>query len=225
MSKFLLAGVAAAAMVAIAPAVAQTAQPAPVVAQPPIIQRVPIAPRVQTRADVGTHVRTMFERLDTNRDGYVTKAEAETARAGLAERMMRRMQRRGAGSPERRLANRGARFDRIDTNRDGSISRAEFEAAPARQERRMVMRTDRNADGRPDRAPMMRGLRMGMGMGLRGAMFDMADANRDGRVTLQEATAAAYRHFDMADANRDGQVTREERIQMRQRMRAERRPG
>ena len=40
-----------------------------------------------------------------------------------------------------------------------------------------------------------------------------------------EATAAAYRHFDMADANRDGQITRDERMQMRQRMRAERQPG
>jgi hypothetical protein len=69
---------------------------------------------------------------------------------------------------------------------------------------------------------------MGMGprgMGLRGHMFDMADANRDGRVTMAEATAAAYRHFDMADANRDGQITRDERLQLRQRMRAERRPS
>ena len=62
-------------------------------------------------------------------------------------------------------------------------------------------------------------------MGLRGRMFDMADANRDGRVTMAEGTAAAYRHFDMADANRDGQITRDERLQMRQRMRAERQPS
>jgi Ca2+-binding EF-hand superfamily protein len=54
-------------------------------------------------------------------------------------------------------------------------------------------------------------------------MFETTDANRDGRVTLQEAQAAALRHFDMMDANRDGQITREERIQRRQRMRTERR--
>ena len=136
------------------------------------------------------------------------------------------LQRRGAaGSPEQRLANRGAMFDRLDTNRDGSISRAEFEAAPTRHERRVVIRNDGQPGAHREGLRMRRGMRMGMGMGLRGAMFDMADANRDGRVTLQEATAAAYRHFDMADANRDGQVTREERMQMRQRMRAERRPG
>jgi hypothetical protein len=51
----------------------------------------------------------------------------------------------------------------------------------------------------------------------------MADANRDGRVTLPEATNAALRHFDMADLNRDGQITPDERMQMRQRMRTEHR--
>jgi hypothetical protein len=224
MNKYLLGGAAAVAVVAIAPAIAQTAQPAPA----PVIQRIHVAPKAHTRAEVGTHVRTMFEKLDANRDGYVTKAEAEAAKANRADRIAKRMERRGAaGSPGQRLANRGEMFDRLDTNRDGSISRAEFEAAPARHERRVVVRTDRNADGIADgpRAGGMRAMRMGMGMGLGGRMFDMADGNRDGRVTLQEATAAAYRHFDTADANRDGQITREERMQMHQRMRAERRPG
>ena len=48
----------------------------------------------------------------------------------------------------------------------------------------------------------------------------LADADRDGRVSLAEAQNAAVRHFDMMDANRDGTVTREERRGMRQRMRA-----
>jgi Ca2+-binding EF-hand superfamily protein len=108
-------------------------------------------------------------------------------------------------------------FDRLDANRDGSISRAEFTAAPALREQRHVARSG----GKGERG-MERSAR---GMGLRGHMFDMADANRDGRVTMAEATAAAYRHFDMADANRDGQITRDERLQLRQRMRAERRPS
>ncbi len=58
---------------------------------------------------------------------------------------------------------------------------------------------------------------------LGGHMFDMADSNRDGRVTLQEAQTVALRHFDMADANRDGQVTPDERRQARKRMRAQHR--
>jgi hypothetical protein len=59
--------------------------------------------------------------------------------------------------------------------------------------------------------------RMG-GMMLRGHMFEMADANKDGRVSLQEATDSAVRHFDMADANRDGRVTPDERRQMHRQM-------
>ena len=68
-------------------------------------------------------------------------------------------------------------------------------------------------------------MHMGMSGALGGHMFDLADINRDGRVTLQEATAAALRHFDMADVNRDGQLTPEERMQMYQRMHSEHRPG
>ena len=90
---------------------------------------------------------------------------------------------------------------------------------PALPDRRLAARSA-DAEGKTARGGKMRGA-----LGLRGHMFDMADANRDGRVTMAEATSAAYRHFDMADANRDGQITREERMQMHQRMRAERQPG
>ncbi|MBA3729505.1 MAG: EF-hand domain-containing protein [Sphingomonas sp.] len=216
MTKYLLGGALAAAMVGIAPAIAQVPQAAPA----PIIERMHVA-KTHARADVGTHVRTMFERFDTNRDGFITKAETEAAKAKRGEHIVRR---RGAGSPGAPQANRGVMFDRIDANRDGSISRAEFEAAPKRQERRIAIRTDGDKAGGAHGMGMMRGMRMGMG-GLGGRMFEEADANRDGKVSLQEATASAYRHFDMADANRDGQITREERMQMHQRMRSERKPG
>ena len=222
MSRYFLGGAAIFAMIAMSPALGQAVQPAPAPAPAPqvLIERAPIA-KVHSRAEVGAHVRAMFERLDANRDGVVTKAESEAARAPHAERIVKRI--RQGGHP---VADRGAMFDRIDTNRDGSISRAEFDAAPHWQERRIVIRThgDKAEGARAGAhgAPMIHRMRMG---GLRGHMFDMADSNRDGRLTLQEATAAAYRHFDMADSNRDGQVTREERMQMHQRMRAERRPG
>jgi Ca2+-binding EF-hand superfamily protein len=53
-------------------------------------------------------------------------------------------------------------------------------------------------------------------------MFEMADANRDGRVSLQEMTDSALRRFDGADANHDGQITPDERTQIRK-VRIERR--
>jgi len=52
-------------------------------------------------------------------------------------------------------------------------------------------------------------------------MFESADANHDGKVSLQEMTDAALHHFDEADANHDGTLTPEERMQMHQHMKAE----
>ena len=53
-------------------------------------------------------------------------------------------------------------------------------------------------------------------------MFERADANHDGRVSLQEMTAAALQHFDAADANHDGKLTPDERMQMHQQRQAQR---
>jgi hypothetical protein len=61
------------------------------------------------------------------------------------------------------------------------------------------------------------------GMGMGGRLLEMADANHDGRVSLQEAEAAALAHFDRADLNHDGKLTPDERRQAHQLMRGERR--
>ena len=179
MTKFLIG---AAALALVAPAVAQVAPVAPVA---------PVkAPRVHTRAEIQTTTAQMFARLDVNRDGFLTKAEADAARAQLRSQWAAR-----AGE------NRGAAFDRIDANRDGSVSRQEWDA------KRQQRGTDKGSDARRGR---MRGMH-----GFGGRMFEMADANRDGRVSLQEAQTAALQRFDMMDANRDGQITAEERAQAR----------
>lgn len=203
MNKLLFGG---AALLGSAAAVAQVA-PAPQAK----------AAKVHTLADVQAKVTEHFAKLDTNRDGSVTKAEADSARAALrGEFAERRKERR----EQRREQRRETAFERIDANRDNVISRAEWDAHAAQREQRIASR-DRNGDSRPDRRRMHRG---GDGMAaLGGHMFDMADSNRDGRVTLQEAQTVALRHFDMADANRDGQVTPDERRQARKRMRAQHR--
>src|SRR5690349_24765266 len=90
-------------------------------------------------------------------------------------------------------------------------SRQEWDARTAQRQQRAV------AKGAEGARAGKRGMH-----GFGGRMFEMADANRDGRVSLQEAQSAALQHFDMVDANRDGQVTPEERGQMRQQMRAHR---
>ena len=202
MKKLLIGG---AALLISAAAIAQVAPVAHTSAAPK-------AAKVHTRADVQAKVAEHFAKLDTNRDGSLTKAEADAARQAFRAARVERVK-------ERRDDRREHAFERLDSNRDGAVSRAEWDAASAQREQRMAAR-DRNGDGRPDR----RGFRgAGMHGSFGGQMFDMADGNKDGRVTLQEAQAAALRHFDMADSNKDGQVTREERRQMHQQMRAQHR--
>ena len=224
MKTLLLGGAAAVTLAAVGPAAAQpTPPPAPSPAPAPQIQMMRMPMKVQTRDEAVQRVRDHFARLDTNRDGVLTREEANAARAKIAgerrEKIAKRLAERGA--------NRGAAFDRIDTNRDGSISREEFSAArQVRRERVIVMRDGETVAGSGMQgAPGARVFRMhrmgGLGR-LHGRMFDRADANRDGRVTLQEATDAALRRFDTADANRDGRLTPEERMQVRERIRIQR---
>lgn len=195
MKKLLIGGAAIALAV---PVLAQVA-PAPAPASKH-------AEKIQVRADVQAKVARHFTRVDSNRDGFVTKAEADTAmQAFRAKRAEKRT--------ERRSERREHAFERIDTNRDGAISRAEWDSKQALRQQRVAAR-DHDGDGRPDR----KGHRGMPGFG--GHMFELADANKDGRVSLQEAQTAALQHFDMADTNRDGQITREERKQMHQRMRS-----
>jgi Ca2+-binding EF-hand superfamily protein len=178
----------------------------------------PMAPdRVVTRADMDARVRAHFAQLDTNRDGYVTTEEMS------AMRSVRGMH---GGDGEGRIeehvmrGNPAAAFDRIDANHDGSISRDEF--AKGREvtvEKRVITRGGApGAPGLPMRLKMHGGL---MGAGL----LRMADTDKDGRVSLAEATSGAMQHFDMMDANRDGRLTPEERQAARGKMRQMRNPG
>ena len=240
--KKLLIGVGVAVItVAVAPAIAQTPPP-PGVAQgtasAPPVGAVPAMPEmrsrvmvmsdhVMTRDEAVKHVRNMFAKLDTNRDGIVTRDEVEA----LHQKMMSAMG--VAGDMQKRLADRGitmgdgnAIFDRLDSNHDGSISRQEFTAghSQVRQERVMILRNGPGGEAAMPGEPGMERMKMhmrgaGMGRGFEGHLFDMADTNRDGRLTLQEAESAALAHFDKADLNHDGKITPEERAQARALMR------
>ncbi len=177
MKKFILAGVALAALVAV-PTIAQNAvrpdRSAPV-----------------TRAEVETRVRTMFERLDANKDGFVTQDEAQAVREGARDKM------------------RDAMFARLDADKDGSVSRAEFDVPRA------------HGGERAERGGGRGHGRMAMRHFGGGKLFDRADANKDSRVSLAEATALPLQRFDQADANHDGTLTPEERKAARGAMRAQ----
>jgi Ca2+-binding EF-hand superfamily protein len=229
MMKFLIGGAAAAAVLAIAPAMAQTAPPAPVAGHP--AHRM----KAEARADVQAHVAKMFARLDTNRDGFITKAEVDAMQAERTQKIEQRAQR---FDPTKI-------FDRLDLNHDGQVTQAEAEAArnartqakpgqPAQAHAAafggLFKRADANKDGVITRAEFdaaasqmhARMERAGLHRGLAGRMFELADANKDGRLSLAEVQQMALQHFDRADLNHDGTLTPQERKQSREQMRAQR---
>ena len=210
MNEFLIG---AAAIVVAGAALAQ-AQPSPTPqpvtqVQAQMAPGAPLTERIDTRDEVVGKVREHFAQLDANRDGSLTREEADAGRKLFRERIRSKLGER----KERR--DPAQAFDRFDTNKDGAISRDEF---GQHREQRIERRAERREHAAPG---ARRGMRMhGFGGMMGGRMFDMADANKDGRVTLQEATDSAVRHFDTADANRDGRITPDERRQMRQHRRA-----
>lgn len=215
---------------------------AAVIAQPaPTLTSLPKAPHArrsffntdQPRSGVAAHVAKMFNTLDLNRDGFITADELTASKAkfedGLAKSAPKRTEKA---------------FNRLDTNHDGQITLAEVEAARAarakpgttgkhRSSNSLFTRADANKDGIVTRAeyeaavasgkiksrhPNMRGNAIAR-------LFDAADVNKDGRVSLEEAQKAALQTFDAADANHDGVLTPLERRQASKAGRAKRRPA
>jgi Ca2+-binding EF-hand superfamily protein len=161
-----------------------------------------------------------FTKLDANKDGFLTKAEADAAAHAVHERVEQRMDKRG-----------DAMFARFDANKDGKVTRAEADAVFAAHKGsrkdgkaapswdKFAGRLDTDKNGAVSNAEFdaghakfaERAAESGSKRGLAGNMFTTADSNKDGKVSLAEATATATAHFDKVDANKDGKLTRDER--------------
>ena len=225
--KMILLGAVALAVAVPAIAQMQPATPAPraMPPMPPMPTMAPMAEKSQTRDQMVAKVREHFAKMDTNRDGFVGADEMQAMR-GQHKQKMGAM---GGHHGDRMAMGDGPMrdpakaFDRIDANRDGMISRDEFaKGREMRIERKMVMKGTPGAPGMDgEHGGMMKMHRMGGKMGggmMGGGMMKMADVDKDGRVSLQEATTSALQHFDMADTNRDGRITPDERRSMHQKM-------
>lgn len=215
MNKFLIG---AAALATAAGALAQGMQP-PMAQTTPMTMpshQMGMGDKTQTRAEIVAKVQQHFAMMDANRDGAIAGDEMQAMRGKHKGGRMGR-NRHDMAMRDGSMANPGAAFDRLDANRDGSISRDEFaKGREMRIERKVVINDGPGGEHRDMKMRGMGGAKMGKGMG--GQMLKMADANKDGRVTLPEMTSAALQRFDRADANRDGTLTREERKAMHQQM-------
>lgn len=156
----------------------------------------------QTRAEVQAKVAEHFKKADGNGDGFVTKAEADASRAAMKAKWA-----------ERRAERRAGHFAVLDTDKNGQLSKEEF-AAP----RDRADRGDRR--GGPDGMRGHRGHGMKGHGGFGGMWFDRADADKDGRVSLAEASAGALARFDNVDTDRNGTISPEEHKAARDAMRA-----
>ena len=171
----------------------------------------PAAPALQTRADVEARVRDRLGKLDTDRNGTVTRAEM----MAVAETRMK--------------ARNDERFAAMDTDKNGSISRAEFDAHHKGGMMAMghrghdgmgkggdrVVHIERRRIGNPDTAPGTDGKPVVkertriMMMGGRDGMM-MADGDGKGTV-IADAVKKALERFDAADTDKDGKISPEER--------------
>jgi len=128
----------------------------------------------QTRLEAEARIKERLIRMDSNRDGAVTREEI---RAHVGEAMKQ---------------HQDATFAAMDANNDGSVSRAEFDA---HRDGRIAMR----GEGKRERRMAMRGFADADGDGrividdvVKKALerFDAADANKDGTLTPEERRAA-----------------------------------
>jgi Ca2+-binding EF-hand superfamily protein len=181
-----------------------------------------------------------FERLDTNHDGFLSKAELAplgmtTDASGRyvlrttqnASALFHRLDVDHDGFLTRSEAEpviSAASFDRMDTNRDGflSIGEATPELASFAASDRNVLTfdaLDKDRDGflsKAEAAPLFGGVTVvtiPRGSAPAVVSFDALDLNRDGFISREEARAAWGANasvFDRYDTNRDGFLSRAE---------------
>lgn len=164
--------------------------------------------RATTRADVQSRTAAMFARTDANRDGFVSRNEAEAGRAAM--RAQRPGRRAGGGG--------GDHFGELDRDGNGLISRAEFDAHHAAGN---GDRAERRAERQQRRAECMQNCAT-QGLRISARAFDRLDTDRDNRLSLTEAQARPLARFAAADTNRDGSLTRDERRAAREKMQGRR---
>ena len=157
-------------------------------------------------ARFATHV---FEKMDENKDGKITREEAQAASKRLFDKLDQNaddtLTKAESESGARAIRNEelGARFDELDGDHDGRLTSAEAQVPP-----QVFQSLDTNKDKSLSKEEFL--ARPDFRAEHRDFEFNRADANHDGKVTREEADKAATTRFDSVDADHDGVITRQE---------------
>jgi EF hand domain-containing protein len=144
-----------------------------------------------TRPEAQAAGKQLFDKLDKDKNGELTRAEADAGAIAMHKEDLAASFKERDKNKDKRLSAEEADmpkavFEHLDTNKDNALSRDEFQTRP-----------DFRAAGRAQQ-------------------FEGADKNKDGKITRAEATDAVNARFDKADTNHDGVITHaefEERVQ------------
>lgn len=143
------------------------------------------------RLDATNRGAPALERFDADKDGKLSDAERAAARAALGAE-------RGTDKGDR-AARRAKMLAQFDTDKDGKLS--DIERAAAREARK-------GTGGRHQ------------GRGNPGHLEARIDANGDKLISRDESRTAALAMFDRADADKDGRIDASEREAVRAKMKA-----
>ena len=146
---------------------------APAFAQAPA----PAAAQNISRTQVVNELNAAFGRVDSNKDGFITTAEANAAQ-----------QKVGAERTAEILKDVEAQFRELDTDKNGQLTLSEFRAGAPQPKitpgDQIVKMLDANKDGKIS-ATEVQAERL--------RAFDRVDATHDGAITVTERQAAQVR--------------------------------
>lgn len=173
-----------------------------------------------TLAEANAIAASKFAAADTNKDGFLERAEMAAARpgpghAGPGPRAggPQRFDKNGDGklSKDEAPPRLQERFEAIDTNKDGSLDRQEMQAARekrgAKSVSERIAQLDKNNDGKLSKDETPQGLQK---------HFEEVDLNKDGFVDAQELEAARQKRMQHnggkmgPDSDGDGKVSQAE---------------
>jgi Ca2+-binding EF-hand superfamily protein len=171
----------------------------PTLAAPPKAPAAKAAPREATRADMAKRFDARFAQIDTNKDGSLSRAEVDAARAsfvGLTGKVITDQVKQ--------------EFALTDKNKDGQASLAEMTAAAPAEGKagvaKVLEKLDANNDQQLSQAEFAAAAPPPKVAGSDDFLARF-DADKDVKVTAAEYKAPGLAAFDQIDANKDGKVT------------------